>query len=435
MKGDPGLVAELRTLADRFGRPFRLISLPAGPGMSYNPTAVGDYTAVANRLMEMEDRNPGGGFSEPHFKAAAARYLQLAVRVLDVLIENADRPAAGNGDSSNGAAAFSRTARVGRASATSWRRDLPTLVGLLSPDRLRGAASICGDPELAQKVVDYLDGLTKDQLNGVAGLSTRFAQLTESTQAGLLTAGRHTLALGEAIRAGAVVLFSLSAAELPALSRQLGAAVLSDLISTADGLQADGYAEHGLAAVVVDEFSALGSETVAGLFARGRSAGLGLLLSTQSLADLRAASPGLLAQVVGNSAVKIVHTVPDPDDAEFLARIAGTAPGFQATSQVITSWTPLGPRRPGATGVASLRDVESYVVHPNTLKSLPVGVAVVIARNSRTGAMTASPTRIARLAPTAPATAGVVPVQPAAAEPPAPELAEPSGEDAKENVS
>lgn len=414
MKGDPGLVAELRSLADRFGRPFRLISLPARLGMSYNPIAVGDYTAVANRLMEMEDRNPGGGFSEPHYKAAAARYLQLAVRVLDTLVQTADRaddlPAAGDD------AVFSRSARrpAPARAPVSWRRDLPCLARLMTPPQLQAATGRCPDPELAAQVAAYLQGLTKDQESGIAGLATRFAQLTESTQASLLTAAPDTLALGAAIREGAVVLFSLSAAELPVLSRQVGAAVLSDLISTADGLQADDYAERGLAAVVVDEFSALGSETVAGLFARGRSAGLGLLLSTQSLADLRAASPGLLAQVVGNSAVKIVHTVPDPDDAEYLARVAGTESGFEATSQVITGWTPLGPRRAGASGVASLRDVESYLVHPNTLKSLPTGVAVVIAR-SPSGAITATTTRIARVTP--PATP-VVPAQPGDAPPP-----------------
>ena len=43
--------------------------------------------------------------------------------------------------------------------------------------------------------------------------------------------------------------------------------------------------------IVIDEFAALAAAQVTRLFARARSAGLSLLLGTQSLADLRAADP------------------------------------------------------------------------------------------------------------------------------------------------
>ncbi len=46
------------------------------------------------------------------------------------------------------------------------------------------------------------------------------------------------------------------------------------------------------AVVAIDEFSALGSDNVMALLARGRESGVGVLLATQELADLDRAARG-----------------------------------------------------------------------------------------------------------------------------------------------
>ena len=68
------------------------------------------------------------------------------------------------------------------------------------------------------------------------------------------------------------------------------------------------------ALVGIDEFSALGSDNVGSLLARGREAGVSVLLATQELADLDRVARGLRDQVLGNTALKIAHRqeVPDP---------------------------------------------------------------------------------------------------------------------------
>ena len=90
--------------------------------------------------------------------------------------------------------------------------------------------------------------------------------------------------------------------------------------------------------VAIDEFSALHSDNVLALLARGREAGVGVLLATQELADLDRAGRGLRDQILGNTALKIAHRQDVPESAAAVARLAGTVRVWEQSYQ----------RRPGA---------------------------------------------------------------------------------------
>ena len=92
------------------------------------------------------------------------------------------------------------------------------------------------DPDLRERVQDYLAGLTPDQLSAVRGLQTRLAMLTESHTAPYLApAGaarrRATIDLREALRGPEVVLFSLNSSRYGQLAAQIGTLVVQDLVS------------------------------------------------------------------------------------------------------------------------------------------------------------------------------------------------------------
>jgi type IV secretory pathway TraG/TraD family ATPase VirD4 len=91
--------------------------------------------------------------------------------------------------------------------------------------------------------------------------------------------------------------------------------------------------------LVIDEFAALAAGQVSLFFGRARSAGLSVLLGTQSLADLRGARSGdpsdtLTEQVLTNIEFAVVHREADPDSAERLAWMAGTQPSWTTTERV-----------------------------------------------------------------------------------------------------
>jgi conjugal transfer pilus assembly protein TraD len=223
-------------------------------------------------------------------------------------------------------------------------------------------------------VLDYLSGLTPDQASAARGLGTRLAVLTESHIGAYLQPDGQApeIDLRAALRGEVVVLFSLNSSSYGKLAAQVGTMVVQDLISATGERLAEGRTGLPQAVVAIDEFSALASDHVVNLMARGREAGVSALLSTQEMADLDRAAPGVREQVLGNTAVKIVHRQDVPSSAKAVAEMTGTEWGWLQTRSIGVS----GLRGPRGTR----RQVEQPVVHPNTIKGLRTGEAVAITK-------------------------------------------------------
>ncbi|HEY1567662.1 MAG TPA: type IV secretion system DNA-binding domain-containing protein, partial [Solirubrobacteraceae bacterium] len=335
MKGSPGFAAELQQAAAPAGRRVRIFT-PDGPG-HWNPLTYGNATALKDKLIATER------FSEPHYQRAAERYVQTVLTVLH--------------------------ARDPGAPA-----QLDSVVALMEPRRL--AASLRGVPEpLAERVLDYLAGLTGDQVSAARGLGTRLALLSESCAGPFLVSGgapEHAIDLRAGLEGGDVILFSLNASVYGKLAAQLGALAIQDLVSASGYRLADA---PGLpATVAIDEFSALGDDHVLALLARARESGISVLTATQEMADLQRAAPGFRDQVLGIVGVKIAHRQDVPESAEMIAKMAGTQWVWEETRHV------RGLLNPGNGPRASRRQVERFLVHPNEIKTLPVGHAVALTK-------------------------------------------------------
>ena len=99
-----------------------------------------------------------------------------------------------------------------------------------------------------------------------------------------------------------------------------------------------------------------------------------MLLATQELADLERAAPGFRDQVLGLTAVKIAHRQDVPASARTIAELAGTEWVWSESRQI---YGPFG-RGHGSRGTR--REVEQYVVHPNEIKTLRTGEAVLLTK-------------------------------------------------------
>jgi type IV secretory pathway TraG/TraD family ATPase VirD4 len=127
--------------------------------------------------------------------------------------------------------------------------------------------------------------------------------------------------------------------------------------------------------VVIDEASALSGDHVLALFARGRESGLGVLAATQELADLDRAAPGFRDQVLGNTAIKLAHRQDVPSSAQTIAQMAGTEMAWEETQRIG------GPLFGGlGAGGGTRRRTEQFIVHPNEVKTLRTGEAVLISK-------------------------------------------------------
>jgi conjugal transfer pilus assembly protein TraD len=344
LKGSPAFAHELAAAADAAGRPFKLFS-PDGPSR-WNPLAHGNATQLKDKLIASER------FTEPHYQRAAERYVQTVLQVLHAT--HPDRAA-----------------------------ELHEVVALMDPRRLSGA--LRGLPrERAGRVQDYLASLTPDQQSATRGFATRLALISESNVGPWLASGAgaqpgpapaEAIDLRAALEGREVVLFSLNSSTYGKLASQLGTLVIQDLTAAA-GHRLEGSSNGRLqqATIGIDEFSALGTENVIGLLARGREAGFSVLLVTQELADLDRAGRGMRDQVVGNTAVKIAHRQDVPASAQMIAEMCGTRTAWAETEQIGGAWS-------GGHGHRGTRhEVERFVVHPNQIKSLQTGEAVMITK-------------------------------------------------------
>jgi conjugal transfer pilus assembly protein TraD len=334
MKGSPEFTRALGDAAAAAGRPFRRWTLE-GPER-WNPLAHGNATELKDKLIATER------FSEPHYQRAAERYLQTAIQVLGRA--HPDQPPT-----------------------------LAAVVAAMDPRRLARMLRDADGP-FAERVQDYLESLSPDQLSAVNGLATRLALLSESHAGEYLTGGESAIDLRRALTGPEVVVFSLNSSSYARLSAQVGTLVVQDLVAAAgDRLT---RSVPGQAIIGIDEFSALDSDNVVALLARGREAGVPVLLATQEFADLERAGRGVRDQVSGVTAVKIAHRQDVPASARMIAEMVGTRRVWESTVGV-RRHPLLGTRQ---SGHATQRQVERFIIDPNEIKSLPTGHAVVITK-------------------------------------------------------
>jgi conjugal transfer pilus assembly protein TraD len=340
LKGSPEFERTLKTACEHGGRKLRVWT-PDGP-CHWNPLAHGNPTELKDKIISTER------FTEPHYQRAAERYVQTVLQVLEA-------------------------AHPGRPPS------LAEVVSLSDPHRLAGILRAAPRP-LAHRVQDYVASLTHDQLSAIRGLGTRLAIVTESHTGGFLAPpqqpGALSIDLRAALAGGDVVLFSLRSSSYGKLAAQLGTLAIQDLVSAAgDRLREPTAKPSAQAIIAIDEFSALGADHVMALLARARESGFTVLLATQELADLDRAAAGLRDQVLGNTAVKIVHRQDVPSSAQTVAQMAGTEQVWEETQQVGGGL--LGPY---GSGRGTRRRAERFVVHPNEIKSLRTGEAVLITK-------------------------------------------------------
>ncbi len=342
LKGSPSFARELAIAAERAGRPFRIWT-PDGHS-HWNPLQYGNATELKDKLIGAER------FTEPHYQRAAERYVQTVLQVLE-------------------------QAHPGRPPT------LDEVVRLMEP-RLLPAMLRAVPRELSERVQDYLAGLTPDQLSGIRGLGTRLAIISESETGRYLrppdSDGGRLIDVRQALSGSEVVLFSLNSSKYGTLSAQLGTLVIQDLIAASGHrlIEREAGMNPGAgrqAMIAIDEFSALGADHVVSLLARAREAGVSVMLSTQELADLDRAAPGLRDQVLGNTAIKIAHRQDVPSSAQTIAQMAGTQKAWERTFQV---GVPLFMQ----SGRGTRRLVEQFVIHPNEIKGLQTGEAVMISK-------------------------------------------------------
>lgn len=134
--------------------------------------------------------------------------------------------------------------------------------------------------------------------------------------------------------------------------------------------------EHTIT-MFIDEVSAIPAKRMDAMLQRGRSAGFSVYLAAQTLAGIGAVAPELVSQITGTLSWLIGHasigqSEAGEDDAERIGRLAGSRIEQELTRQTSAGLVAM------PTGMGSQRQVDGYILHPNLIRSLPRGHAVVV---------------------------------------------------------
>lgn len=242
-------------------------------------------------------------------------------------------------------------------------------------------------PEFASRVGPYLSHLNRDQQSAIMGLQSRLALLSESTPGTYLQPGEPTVDPWHTLLGGnEVVLLSLNSSRYGKLAPQIAALAIQDLTAVAGERLSRPH--RPLALLAVDEFTSLDTDNLLALTSRAREAGISVLLSTQEMADLERLAKGFKDQVLGNTGVMIAHRQNVPDSAELIARMIGTKTVWKPTYQTDTIRHVWGSQTETRTGMGSTKEVEEFRIHPNVIKDLPTGAAVLITKIPTASAQT-----------------------------------------------
>jgi conjugal transfer pilus assembly protein TraD len=354
LKGDPELARELERAAGRAGAEFRLLTVDDHPKRAaWNPIAAGGVSSRADRLII-------GRWSEEHYERTARDFARITLHLLDLIDGNP-----------------STLPEVAR-----YLHEPEPVLLKVNEALARQRATDCIDPQLAEerdRFATLLAARKKDRSiqSATAGLAARLREISESDLRPALAgdAKGGTIDLTRTLGGNrAVICFSLDFAADPTVTALTGSLALRDLQQALSARTAETPA-----LLLLDEFSVLDSDEIRNLLARARSKCVGVVLSTQSLADLTAVDANLKTQTLSNTATKIIHRLGGDEEPEVIASLAGTRTVDELTNQIRRQPSLIGPRHV-PTGTGSARRVDEYVLHPNRLRSLKRGHAAVILR-------------------------------------------------------
>ncbi|MED4717761.1 type IV secretory system conjugative DNA transfer family protein, partial [Bacillus badius] len=378
-KGDPELTERVETLAEKYGRVFYEFNTD-GTGMRYNPLSEGTPSELTDKMMTLSD------WSEEHYKLSSQEFLQYLFRVFKEKNISANLTTVSKYCNKESLIALITENQKKQAIHTLTEAEIPKEEkkepGILffnsDSEEIEEAseevaASVGVEEPEKDKLREIIGKIERIDDKAIKGLASRLSILAEGDLRDLFKEdGTNTLELNSVIEEKAIVVFSLDSLRYPDVARQLGKLIINDIKTNVSRHSRTRKGER--VTLIFDEFNVFVSEQVVDVINKSRSAGFEALLSFQSLADIDAVSVPLRRQIIQNSNTLIVQRQNEATDAEELAKTLGTKDGYAHTFQT---------GEDGMTGQGSVRGIKEFWFHPDEIKELGQGMAIVKRQSSK----------------------------------------------------
>jgi len=225
-----------------------------------------------------------------------------------------------------------------------------------------------------RRVIEELSNSKKDNYQG---LINQISKIMNST-AGEIVSGtpgeEPEFNFKDAIRDRKIAYLFMNSLNLKETASIMGKLMLMDLMKSVGSIYDDRNFIKQPLTLIIDEFASFATPDFGEFIEKARGAGIGVIVAYQSRQSLNSIEGDLALKLNENTATKVVFQVQDSEDAEWFCGLLGTQKVEKETHQAEEGFF-FGDTK---TGMKSVREVEEYVVHPNELKSLKMGQALLV---------------------------------------------------------
>jgi len=347
-KGEVDLIDWMAGATGYYGRrdDLAMISM-ADPKTSYayNPIGLGTETEISSQVMNAFT------WSETFYKNSAENALLI---ILKAFCYQRDM----TGDT------FHLGDLYRFLTDPSFRMDMVSAVSQLNyPEMFRGDLQRICEELSTNKKENYLS------------LITQISKILNSS-AGEIVAHKighdEEFNLKEAMSSGKITYFMMNNLKLKETASIMGKLILQDLMKTVGNIYDDRNYKRNPVTLIIDEFASFATPDFGEFIEKARGAGISIVVTYQSRKSLDHIEQSLALKMNENTANKIVFQVQDSEDVEWFCSLLGTK-----TTEKETYQTEVGLFGDTKTGAKSMREVEEYVIHPNEIKKLKLGQALL----------------------------------------------------------
>ena len=268
---------------------------------------------------------------------------------------------------------FSQVMRIFAAA-----KEVPTFLKLhqaiSEPNKLVFLARGISDESLKQWATYFRDLPPNERTQRISGLTAALSHFAFGKTAELFNTETPTITLEDALNKNLIVYFQLPVLLSPFLGKASGKMILQCLQSAVANRHRGADRAPKFFSVFLDDFSEYLYPGFVSVLNKSRSANVGVVFAHQALGDIKTMGDAIANSILTNANLKVFMRGNDPESAEYFAKVIGTVKGEKFTERTKKNfWSH------EATGDGSLREVEEFIVHPNTFKSeLGVGEAVMV---------------------------------------------------------
>ena len=348
-KADIELMDWMAGASEQYGRSDDLVILSmSDPKLSYayNPIKHGSETEISSQIMNSLT------WSEPFYKSKSEGALLVILKALCYQRDMGGRD-------------FHLGDLYQFLNDASFRMDIVSAVSSLNyPEMHRGDLKrICEELTIPNK---------KENFNS---LITQISKILNSSAGDIVVhkiGNDEEFEFREVMETGKVAYLFMNSLKLKDTASIMGKLMLQDLMKAVGNIYDDRNAIKHPTTLIIDEFASFATPDFGEFIEKARGAGISIVIAYQSRKSLDHIEDNLAIKVNENTANKIVFQVQDSEDVEWFCSLLGTKKTTKETYQAED-----GIFGDTKTGMKSVREVEEYVIHPNQIKNLKLGQALL----------------------------------------------------------